>query len=231
MSQFTRPDDSIHVAAGWSYSNTDLDHLVVALHQALDTAQINQTICKNDESSREKYPFKQLLIAHSYGLMRVMNGGQAHFTDYDAIIVMNGFTDFCAGQRRRGYVLRQMMQRFAQAPSDTLYDFYVQSGMDRQQAHHQIEQVPVHDAAYMRQLYDELLTMQNTTIALPPHIPILILASQQDQIVPPAVIQHNFMDAGAASVTVKWHPDASHLLPFTHPEWCISEMVHWLALR
>lgn len=122
-------------------------------------------------------------IGHSLGLMKLMSLN----IPFKALIGLNGFVDFLGLDvllhAHRMRELAHLTRHFFRAPGVALSQFYQRAGV----MFDGLVNGPINQKKLLDDL-DSLLTPR----AIPPSIPMLILGSSDDKIVPPALIEANF---------------------------------------
>lgn len=151
-----------------------------------------------------------LIVAHSFGTMRALQGLPAGCR---GLVAINGFDRFTAAPDVPGVPLRtldRMIARFADAPDAVLDDF--RRRCDSEAPFGAIAPGPLH--ADLLALRDDDRRADSGRAG----IPILSLQGALDPILPPALRARVF--AAAAQAERDEHPAAGHLLPLTHAPYC-----------
>lgn len=145
-----------------------------------------------------------VLIGHSLGFL----WGMQQYRSWRAAVSINGFACFAGGEGAcvAPAVLRAMRVRLARDPQKTLANFYHSFG-------HAAEPAGV-DVARLA----EGLSLLETNLVEAPLGSRLILASRNDQLVPPSATEHLAVVMNGAPV--RWNEEGGHLLPLTQPQWC-----------
>ena len=122
-------------------------------------------------------------IGHSLGLMKLMSLN----IPFKALIGLHGFLDFlglnACLHRHRTLELAHLTRHVVRSPGVALSQFYQRAGL----TFDGLVNGPINQKKLLDDL-DSLLTSR----AIPPSIPMLILGSSDDKIVPPALIEDNF---------------------------------------
>ena len=122
-------------------------------------------------------------IGHSLGFIKLLQSG----IRFDYLIGLNAFTCFLGFNSvlavKRARELSLLSQQFVHAPQKTLRSFYQRTGVA----------VPGVNWSAMNftRLADDLASLVQSVDELPP-TPVLILASEDDPVVPPELIWDNF---------------------------------------
>ena len=146
-------------------------------------------------------------IGHSLGLIKLASLD----LPFKAFIGLNAFMDFLGNaptlRRHRQRAWDQLAQDFETDPQKTLLSFYQKCGFDEPYTQ-DIQGLQVaklqHDLNQLR-----------VPIKLPSSIPVLILGSQKDAIVPLFLLEDNF--SGQSQVTTRLLPGKSHALGYHQP--------------
>lgn len=156
-----------------------------------------------------------IAVGHSLGVLRLLRGLPPSCL---GLVSINGFPRFAAGPDFGAGVPRRMLdrmhKRLAADPRAVLQDFRLRCG---------------HEAAFgepglpalgrdLEALRDE--DQRAALAALP--VPLLVLAGQDDPIVPAAMTQAAFADPPDAEV--HWREQGGHLLPLSDAAWCASRI-------
>lgn len=124
-------------------------------------------------------------IGHSLGLLKLLNTGKS----FDCIVGLNSFVNFLGNdpalRNKRNLELELLKQHFIQSPLSTLKRFYKRCGVPSF-----INQINKEKINTNRLRAD--LKLLKLNITPPAMIPILIMASEDDEIVPKALVHDNF---------------------------------------
>lgn len=154
-------------------------------------------------------------IGHSTGFMRLL----AHWpATCVAAVSINGFARFCALPGTQGgtppRMLDRMLTRFEQDPAAVVAQFRERCGA-REPA--PINFAPALAAGLASLRHDDRSAALD---ALP--VPLLALASRQDEIVAPSLTTATF--ERRAGCELVWFEGSSHLLPWSEPGWCAQRI-------
>jgi pimeloyl-[acyl-carrier protein] methyl ester esterase len=140
-------------------------------------------------------------IGHSLGFIKLLQL-PVHFK---ALIGLNAFTDFTGNNavdhKKRLHELETMTRYLMIHPRQTLTNFHARCGV---QTYH-----PAWDNIQLSKLKVDLLLLKQCH-SLPQHIPISILATKEDIIVPLNLVQHSFKQY--QNVTMTTIPTGGHQL-------------------
>lgn len=161
-----------------------------------------------------------IAIGHSMGVLRLLRGLPP---DCRGLVSISGFPrfgaapDFDAGVPRR--MLDRMVKRLSADPAAVLQDFRQRCGDASAFGEPQLETL----AQDLEALRDE--DQRGALAALP--VPLLILAGQDDPIVPAAMTQAAF--GGRAGDERHEREQGGHLLPVTDASWCARHIAGFIA--
>lgn len=128
------------------------------------------------------------------------------------LIAINGFDHFTGADGVPLRVVERMQARFAEVPTEVLTDFRARCGAP-----------PALDSLNHQRLAEDLALLA-THRAGRGDRPILSLQGGLDPILPQALRDHVFSDATRAT-----QPEAGHLLPASHAEWCTQQIEAFLC--
>ena len=189
---------------GWGFDARFLDQLSPLLgqfqQQRVDLGYLGAE--PNDIESRGN-----ILIGHSLGFVL----GMQH-TDWTGYIAINSFPHFlnCVP----AVVLHKMQKQLAADPQRTLSDFYKLIGATPPSATNL-------NMPRLAQGLNDLRDVDITATLRDWKKPALVLASENDPLVPLAVSQ-----SMPAQQTL--HPSAGHMLPQNDPAWCADAITSFL---
>jgi len=155
-----------------------------------------------------------IAVAHSFGAMRALRNPPPQCR---GLIAINGFDCFTARGDAPGVpprVLDRMLARFGADPVAVLTDFLARCGT--------AEPIGTPDTAILAQ---DLLALRNQDCrenAARWSLPILSLQGAHDPILPLALRDQVFDRAGRVQRLT--HPDAGHLLPLSHADYCARQI-------
>ena len=157
-----------------------------------------------------------IAVTHSFGTMALLNDPPPALA---ALIVINGFPRFTEAEDYRPAtpvrLVQRMRRRLTEAPEETLRDFRLRCGTEWDN----------HGPLDLSRLAADLTAMesQDYRSALAAiSAPVLVLASEDDPIVPPGMTAQAF--SAAERITLRWSADGHHVLPLSRPGWC-AEMI------
>ena len=141
-----------------------------------------------------------LAIGHSLGSLLLALEPPAHCV---GLVAINGFDRFVGYQAVSARVVDRMRQRLASNPREVLDSFRLRIGVG-----------PHRGVVCADRLSKDLHTLA-TAVAPGTSLCRLLLQGGRDPLLPAAMQERTF--AGAKRLI---HPDAGHVLPLSHPEWC-----------
>ena len=154
-----------------------------------------------------------ILIGHSLGFVHGMKQKQ----NWKGWIAINSFPRFVRTPSQAGCVasaqLREMNIGLGFAPARALQAFHKMVGTT----------VPsgIPDIGRLRAGLDELRDADISDISHS-HIPLLVLASRNDPLVPPETSEA--LGSINAQFDVLWHDSGGHVLPLNDPAWCAKSV-------
>ena len=164
-------------------------------------------------------------IGHSLGLTKILLTHQQTPLKFNALIGLNSFVNFLGFnsdlRQKRQHELLSLQKQFTLSPTRTLARFYKNAGILFNSS---LIPLPGNITSL-----NQDLNLLKESIILPNHIPVLILGSENDNIVPPELIHDNFSPHN--NITLKFHHSGQHNLAQLHPEWvshAIQEFTHGL---
>lgn len=166
-------------------------------------------------------------IGHSLGFARLLEEVAMAPGRYRALVALGGFTRFCETMPGSGgtppRVLARMLRAFAKAPVEVLADFLQRSDL----IHLMPESPSCLDLPRLAQDLTRLamLDMQQQLAACP--LPVLVLASRDDPIVPPALTEACFAEHPLARLV--WCEQGGHALGHAEAAWCADQIGRFIA--
>lgn len=141
----------------------------------------------NNESCIPEQDTYYLGIGHSFGVTKLLSLFGSRVSH---LVVINGFVNFLGStptlRKKRARELESMILAFQREPHRTLRNFHTKVLETENSSH---KQLPLGDINFTRLLSD----LRNLTASTPiPKIPLLILGSQSDRIVPEEILHDNF---------------------------------------
>lgn len=154
-------------------------------------------------------------VGHSLGLRKLID---TEF-QFDCLIGLNGFIDFLgqnpALQSQRQKELRLLTSRFVESPIETLEHFYARAGIPELL----MDSLGISfDKMEFNALREALIYLNKTAPELPnlPTIPILLIGTQDDSIVPPSLLADNLQTYPSLALDII--NGGRHALGFLQPE-------------
>ncbi|MBF0124422.1 MAG: alpha/beta hydrolase [Magnetococcales bacterium] len=140
-----------------------------------------------------------------------------------ALVAINGFSRFShTSDFPQGVplpILRRMMTKLRQQPSSVLYDFLQRSGWASGHGVAPITATNPDIEALAQGLCWLMEWDGRPVINRLTTLPLLVLAAQDDQIVPPPLTEAAF-----AATPINWSATGGHLLPLTRSDWCALQL-------
>jgi len=147
-------------------------------------------------------------VGHSLGAMLL-----ADLLAHDVpLIAINGFDRFSGDFGVPPRIVERMRTRFKEDPAAVVTEFRDRCGA-----------APPPEAMDEERLSRDLALLASRHIASHPNR-ILALHGEDDPILPASLRQTAFSGAERMS-----HPEAGHLLPVTHPQWCAQQIEAFLC--
>ncbi len=144
-------------------------------------------------------------IGHSFGMLQLMQ----FLSHLDMVVGLQGFTNFLGYSptlhTKRALELRAVKTGFKHNPQAALSQFYQRGGVI----------YPRKQEIDKNRLYSDLEALSKKHLF--PQCPTLILASKDDIVAPPALIEDNFQDM--RNVSVIYNARGNHALGFMKAEW------------
>jgi pimeloyl-[acyl-carrier protein] methyl ester esterase len=158
-----------------------------------------------------------VLVGHSLGFVHGLDLSYP----WTGWIAINSFTRFIASSAGDGcvpsLVLREMRQRFAADPTETLGRFCAMIGVEYDRRPFDRERL----LKGLDRLRDADVTEKLASLLAPG----LVLASQHDPLVPVAATD---VLGEFASDGVAWNENGGHILPYKEPDWCAQKIASFL---
>ena len=151
-------------------------------------------------------------IGYSLGLMKLLSLP----LKFKALIGLQSFINFLGFDpilaAKRRCTLNTMCENFRTNPQLTLNQFYKTCAGNA----NAFEKQKIHLISPNFQKLNQDLTMLYTSCSLPLDIPLLILGTARDKIVPPELIYDNF--AKVKNVQIHFYDTGGHILGYQHPD-------------
>ncbi|MBF0610243.1 MAG: alpha/beta hydrolase [Magnetococcales bacterium] len=164
-----------------------------------------------------------IAMGHSLGFLHILRQLGGAGASCRGVVGINAFARFsrCENfpQGIHPRILERMMRQMSQQPGEVLQEFRHRSGWE--------SGVEIPTSLQMESLLAGLrflLEEDGRSLLKKIDHPLLILASQDDQIVPPSLTHASF----PAPMDLRWHKEGGHVLPLLHPQWCSEQLLDWL---
>lgn len=169
--------------------------------------------------NRQKASAPLIGIGHSFGFLKLLKTK----LPFKALVGVNAFTHFLGRDpsffHKRHQEYTHFRNQIARGdPKAVLRRFYRQCGLPRT--------FPFPEQISRAQLQQEIAGLVHPH-PLPETTPILILASQNDTVVPPALVMDNFQ--GIPNVNIRLYADGAHALGFYQAEHIAREIIWHLT--
>jgi pimeloyl-[acyl-carrier protein] methyl ester esterase len=155
-------------------------------------------------------------IGHSLGLTKLLQLN----IPFKQLIGLQGFVHFLGFdvqlQRRRRRELMNLTRQFIASPQSALGQFYQRTGVN----------FYIPETGFLNQsaLLNDLHALEHP-VKMTPDIPLLVLGSRDDKIVPPELIEDNF--AHHAHVTIRLLNQGQHGLGHLEPNEVYQNIMHF----
>jgi pimeloyl-[acyl-carrier protein] methyl ester esterase len=143
-------------------------------------------------------------IGHSLGGLWLLKHYGARMNGFVSIGSFNCFYKHIPAQ-----ILGKMKKNVIQDSARQLKDFWHHAGLDHPDGFKNINPV---------KLVEGLVSLSKWKANVP-DIPVKILASRDDHIVPEKMTHDNWKN-----YDIEWRDDGGHMLPLTQPDWCIKHV-------
>lgn len=150
---------------------------------------------------------KAVFITHSAGTLYAL---RHHADQMSALISINGFASFKTFADER--TLRKMKAQLLRDPVSQRQDFWNNCGLTGQPK-------GAANIARLQEGLDWLQDWDETQMLSDLKIPVLSLAGAQDMIAPIDVMKDAWKN-----FELKIMEDGAHVLPVTHPKWCVEKI-------
>ncbi len=207
---------------GWGFNSNALQPLANQLRQCFPEAAL--TLWDIGFTGKPHHAlldprYQWIAIGHSYGFAYLIQQNM----DWHAAISINGFTRLC---HHPGYchglpphIIDSMLKHLCMDMSATLSAFYMRCGISSAQAIERAQE----NYFDKKNLIHHLKCMRDLNIA-PPTYPFLVLCSNHDKIVPPALTDENF----GSTPHVLRNLAGDHALPLKSSDICAHEIIQFV---
>ena len=148
-------------------------------------------------------------IGHSLGGAWLLKHYPNRLLGFVSVASFNCFYDHIPAQ-----IISKMQKNIAKDVAAQVQDFWHHAGLDQPGGFKELKPL---------KLAEGLMWLKKWKSDIPEDIPLKILASYDDYIVPEKMTQDIWGDYG-----VIWRNDGGHMLPITQPEWCIENIKEFL---
>lgn len=171
------------------------------------------------EFNSEESKLQLVGIGHSLGLTKLLNLNK----NFDYLIGLNSFTNFLGNdltlRNKKAGELDMLKKNFIKCPLRTLKNFYQRCGLPSFINHAQLEKLnPGKILTDLDSLFISITPPKNT--------PILIIGSENDEIVPPVVLHDNF--SNCSNVKVEITPSGKQALGFLEVDKIYKKIISFI---
>lgn len=161
----------------------------------------------------EDWPDDAVAVGHSLGLMWLLKEAEG---SYKGLVSIQGFDRFCphVSEARVAALKRGL----ARDPGGTMQAFWRSCGVP------DFADGGALNVAALEKGLDWLMHWDAEAAKKRLQCPVLALASRDDPIVPEAM-----SEAVWGAENIVWSPDAGHVLPVKHPDWCARHVAEFAA--
>ncbi len=149
-------------------------------------------------------------IGHSLGGSWLL---KHHANQMDAFVSISSFN--CFFKHIPKHILGAMERNIAKDAEKQLKDFWSHAGLDQRDGFKELK---------ITKLIEGLTWLSKWETDIPNGLPIRVLASRNDQIVPEKMTADIWGD-----YNIDWVEDGGHMLPLTQAEWCIDKIRNFLS--
>lgn len=156
-----------------------------------------------------------IYVTHSLGTMWAL---KHHAPDMKALIVINGFTCFHPFTAER--TLRTMQKRLVRNASVQMRSFWSNCGLSEQvQNNLELNLDGVRNTDRLQDGLEWLINWDMADALRMLCVPVLSLNGHEDLVLP-----HDKMRAHWAGFDLQTHEHGGHILPLSHPDWCVDKI-------
>lgn len=186
----------------------------------MDTVYLDLGYFNEGNLNEDSYQSTDFIgIGHSLGLTKLIQSN----IPFKRLVGLHGFTNFLGSntllRRRRQRELMHLTQQFKASPELTLSQFYQRAGVGFN--------IPVAGVVNQTRLLDDLALLAQS-VSVPDDVPLLILGSNDDKIVPPELIEDNF--GVCPHVTISLVNQTQHGLGYLKPDVVHQHIMNFLEL-
>lgn len=144
-------------------------------------------------------------IGHSLGGLWLLKHYPERLSGFVSIASFSCFYEHIPQQ-----VLAKMQKNIMRDTTDQLFEFWHHAGLDKKGGFKNLNSL---------KLVEGLTWLSKWKTVVPKDIPVKILASHDDFIVPEKMTEDVWQD-----FDVEWIDEGGHMLPLTQPDWCIGHI-------
>jgi pimeloyl-[acyl-carrier protein] methyl ester esterase len=111
-------------------------------------------------------------------------------------------------------ILAKMQKNVVQDTVKQLSDFWHHAGLDKPDGFKNLNPI---------KLVEGLAWLSRWKAEAPENVPVKILASRDDHIVPEKMTEDNWHN-----FSIEWIDEGGHMLPLTQPEWCVKNIKNFI---
>lgn len=195
---------------GWGFHAGVWDDVAEYLGRANVTLLDLGFVAGGPEASMN-WPEDAVAVGHSLGTMWLLERGQGRFK---GMVSIQGFDRFCPYvPPSRVAALKRGLKWDALATMESFWGSCGAPGFARLEAL---------NVERLDEGLDWLMHWDAQAAKEKLDCPVLALGSRDDPIVPPAMTEAIWQEAG-----VIWSPDGGHVLPMRHPRWCANHVLEF----
>jgi len=184
---------------------------VVSQLGAADVTLVDLGFVAGGPEGGTEWPEDAIAVGHSLGAMWLLERGRGRFK---AMVSIQGFDRFCPHVApSRAVALKRGLGR---DPGGTMQAFWRSCGAP------DFAPPEALNVAALDEGLDWLMHWDARRAKEELDCPVLALGSRDDPIVPPAMTEAIWQEAG-----VIWSPDGGHVLPLRHPRWCARHVLEF----
>lgn len=187
---------------GWGFDES-VWNLMTPEFQEHDCYQVNLGFI--GEEKLNVPPEKFIGIGHSLGGLWLLKHYPEQMNGFVSIASFNCFYEHIPHQ-----ILNKMQRNMLLDMNAQLQEFWHHAGLDHPEGFKNINAF---------KMIEGLIWLSQWKAAIPENLPVKVLASRDDQIVP-----ESMSEAVWKNHNIEWSEDGGHILPLTKPEWCIEKM-------
>ncbi len=172
-----------------------------------DCHVLNLGFLGNEDINIPNKPF--IGIGHSLGGLWLLKHYPDQMTGFISIASFNCFYKYTAQ-----HILSKMQKNVVKNTTTQIKDFWHYAGMEQPKDIMNLKPI---------KLTEGLKHLSKWHADIPNNLPIKVMASQNDHIVPPKMTQDIWKNHD-----INWVNDGGHMLPITQSQWCVEHIKEFL---